>query len=235
MPRMAFLHFCLVLCLAVFMEAGLCQEGQAAASAREGKLRVVTRPPVRHTPGASVQSRPAPTPKAEAEDSVAVYRKFGEDGTVYLTNRPDGDAAYRFFGHFRALRLMETLGPEGVRTLAERYAARYGVDARMILAIIHTESGFDSTAVSPAGARGLMQLMPGTQQDLGVSDAFNPSENVEGGVRYFRAMLDRYNGNIALALAAYNAGPANVDKYGGVPPFEETQRYVRKVMQRAGK
>ncbi len=198
------------------------------------KLRVVVRPPIR-------KSRPKPAPHAAApprsvqaapvaEGEVAIYRRVGEDGTVFLTNRPDGDARYRFFGRFSAGRLMRLVGPDGVARLAERYAGRHGVDPRLVMAIIKVESGFDAKAVSPAGASGLMQLMPGTQRHLGVRDAFDPDENVEGGVRYFRSMLDRYGGDVRLALAAYNAGPANVDKYGGIPPFEETRNYVRKVL-----
>ena len=130
---------------------------------------------------------------------------------------------------------MRLVGPEGVSRLAERYARQHGVSAKLIMAIIRTESGFDAKAVSPAGASGLMQLMPGTQQHLGVRDAFDPDENVEGGVRYFRSMLDRYGGDVSLALAAYNAGPANVDKYGGIPPFAETRNYVRKVLEQVSR
>ena len=162
---------------------------------------------------------------------MAVYRRIGEDGTVFLTNRPDGDARYRLLGRFSAGRLMRLVGPEGIAELAERHAGRHGVDPRLVMAIIKVESGFDAGAVSPAGAGGLMQLMPGTRRELGVRDAFDPDANVEGGVRYFRAMLDRYGGDPRLALAAYNAGPANVDRYGGVPPFAETRAYVRKVLE----
>jgi soluble lytic murein transglycosylase-like protein len=108
-------------------------------------------------------------------------------------------------------------------------STRYRVDATLVRSVMQTESAFDALAVSRAGAIGLMQLMPRVADELGVEDPFDPRQNVMGGVKYLRRLLDQYRGNVRLALASYNAGAANVAQYGGVPPFPETQKYVKQI------
>jgi len=109
-------------------------------------------------------------------------------------------------------------------------SAVYHLDPDLVNSVIHAESGFNVRAVSPKGARGLMQLMPATASQLGVNDAFDPQTNVEGGSRYLRELLERYNFDLVKALAAYNAGPQRVEQYRGVPPFRETRAYVARIV-----
>jgi soluble lytic murein transglycosylase-like protein len=119
---------------------------------------------------------------------------------------------------------------EPFEPLVQEYAARHGLRPGLVRAVIQVESGFDPGATSPKGAMGLMQLMPATARELGVHRPYDPTENIRGGTTYLRQLLDRYEGDEALALAAYNAGSGAVDRYGGqVPPYQETRDYVRKV------
>ena len=115
--------------------------------------------------------------------------------------------------------------------MVTKISKRHGVDDKLVKALIKQESGFKVDAKSKVGAVGLMQLMPETAKSLGVKNPMNPVENVEGGVTYLKSMLDKYNGNVILALAAYNAGPGAVDKFDGVPPYPETQNYVKNILR----
>ena len=120
---------------------------------------------------------------------------------------------------------------QNLEIVIEKYARQYGVDQDLVWAVIRQESGFNPRAVSPKGAMGLMQLMPGTAAMLGVSDAFDVEQNIAGGVKYLERCLNQFNQDVSLALAAYNAGPDNVVKYQGCPPFAETRQYVASVLK----
>lgn len=124
----------------------------------------------------------------------------------------------------------EHLSDEDMRPMLTQAGARYDVDPDLLASVVRQESGGHPRAVSRAGARGLMQLMPGTAADLGVADSFAPGENIRGGTSYLDQLLDRNQNNLVLALAAYNAGPAAVDRWHGVPPYRETRAYVARVI-----
>ena len=120
--------------------------------------------------------------------------------------------------------------PSDLYSIFEEAASTYGVSVNLLTSIARAESGFNANAISSAGAIGIMQLMPATAASLGVTNSYDARENIMGGAKYIAQLLDKYNGNTSLALAAYNAGSSNVDKYGGIPPFTETQNYVQKVL-----
>jgi len=123
-----------------------------------------------------------------------------------------------------------SMSTDEIDGLIGEYSDKNGLDTDFVRALIKQESGFKPTATSSAGAMGLMQLMPGTAQGLGVTDAYNPESNIAGGTKYLKNLLNKYSGNKELALAAYNAGPGAVQKYGGIPPYKETQNYVKSVL-----
>jgi hypothetical protein len=168
-----------------------------------------------------------------------IYVKRDERGVLVLSDQPLGDGARTFeVPKSRGLRVTRAADPSAVARYAdviEQHASRLRVRPELVRAVIQVESGFNPFARSHKGAMGLMQLMPQTAADYGVVDAYNPAENIRAGVAYLRALLDRYSGNEELALAAYNAGPGAVERYGQqVPPYRETRDYVRKVKGRTG-
>jgi hypothetical protein len=165
---------------------------------------------------------------ASANSIRVVY----QEGVVHFTNAPASPGPLMPEGPATESPRVEMPEPKAGRYAAEirEAAERYGVEPRLVEAMISVESAFNPRAVSRKGARGLMQLMPQTAASLGVRNSFDPRENVRGGVRYLRNLLDRYGGNIPLALAAYNAGPQVVEGYGGIPPYPETVQYVQRIL-----
>jgi soluble lytic murein transglycosylase-like protein len=126
----------------------------------------------------------------------------------------------------------KTVNRSDIDNLVSKYAEKNGLDEDFVKAVINQESGFNPNATSKCGAMGLMQLMPATAQGLGVTDAYDAEQNIDGGTKYLKGLLDRFDNNKSLALAAYNAGPNAVKKYGGIPPYSETQNYVKSVLSK---
>jgi soluble lytic murein transglycosylase-like protein len=160
-----------------------------------------------------------------------IYKYVDKDGVIHFSNVPATEGKWILVikekrVHFNLGKNFEKYDPE-----IWKASQKYSVDYNLVKAVIKAESNFNPKAVSRAGARGLMQLMPQTANLLQVNDSFHPEENIDGGVRYLRYLLNLYNDNLQLALAAYNAGEKAVFKYRGIPPYQETQTYVQRVLR----
>jgi soluble lytic murein transglycosylase-like protein len=166
-----------------------------------------------------------------------IYRYEDDEGIVHFTDAPT-DRRFKVFmrdlkkdKQLRTkMQLASSVNPAEYEHIISTCATKYGVNPCLIKAVIHAESGYNPNAVSRKGASGLMQLMPGTARSLKVSNSFDPQDNVEGGVKYLRFLLDTFRGDVSLAVAAYNAGLSKVAKYGGIPPYNETRTYVNRVL-----
>jgi soluble lytic murein transglycosylase-like protein len=167
--------------------------------------------------------------------TAQIYSWRDADGKLVLSDKPRPDkgeqTTYAVHGaaSFRATALASTEKSAPYEAMISEHARREQVAVDLVRAVIQVESAFNPRAISNKGAMGLMQLMPATAHELGVRNPFDPDQNIRGGTAYLRRLLDRFDGNVELALAAYNAGMGNVEKYGDVPPFKETKNYVKKV------
>lgn len=166
-----------------------------------------------------------------------IYRYEDDDGIIHFTDAPTDRRFKVFMRDLKKDKLLRTklhlagsVKPAEYDHIISTCATKYGVNPSLIKAVIHAESGYNPNAVSSKGASGLMQLMPGTARSLKVSNSFDPKDNVEGGVKYLRFLLDTFHGDVSLAVAAYNAGLNKVAKYGGIPPYNETRTYVNRVL-----
>jgi soluble lytic murein transglycosylase-like protein len=166
-----------------------------------------------------------------------IYRYVDEDDIVHFTDAPTDKRFTVFMRDIKKdkelrtkLKYASSVNPAEYEQLIKTCSDKYGVNPCLVKAVIHAESGYNPNAVSSKGAGGLMQLMPGTAKSLKVADRFNPKDNVEGGVKYLRFLLDTFRGDVSLAVAAYNAGLTRVAKYGGIPPYNETRTYVTRVL-----
>lgn len=181
----------------------------------------------------------------------SMYIKKSNDGQILLTNRSEPSGNFNKFTktvkvtHYKKSKMYDGSGDSygsssasssGSRNSYDSYirasAQRHGVDPGLIKAMMHSESAFNPNARSPVGAQGLMQLMPATARRFKVSNPWNPADNIEGSAKYIAWLMKRFNNNVEFAVAGYNAGEGNVDKYNGIPPFKETRNYVKNVMSR---
>lgn len=160
-----------------------------------------------------------------------IYMYVDKNGVVNFTNVPNSGKYKLFVKELPARVKRNNYNTAEYDHIIKRAEQTYDVDFSLIKAVIEAESNFDPDAVSKKGAKGLMQIMPGNFQYLSVQDPFNPAQNIMGGVKYLQVLLKRYENKLPLVLAAYNAGPEAVDQYREIPPYEETQNYVKKVLK----
>ncbi|HXV68480.1 MAG TPA: lytic transglycosylase domain-containing protein [Nitrospira sp.] len=165
-----------------------------------------------------------PIVRAEGE----IYRYISPDGTIHLTNVPN-DRRFESMTHRRHYHT--SVSDRELEGAVSQYSQEYHLSAALLMAVIKAESGFNPNVISRAGAIGLMQLIPETATRHGVRDVYDTRDNIAGGAKHLRYLLDRFHGNVPLALAAYNAGERNVDHYRQIPPFKETRAYVKKVLE----
>jgi len=171
---------------------------------------------------------PQPDTQSQFPDSLAAAQLSATGDTSGVT-APDGEAIRPLSADDINIARPVTMSPAELDPIVNSAAAKYGVDPSVVKAVIQTESSGDPTAVSKAGAAGLMQLMPSNVADSGITDPFDPVQNVDAGVSQLSGYLKKYNGNLDQALAAYNAGPGAVEEFHGVPPYHETQEYIKKI------
>lgn len=167
---------------------------------------------------------------AKSDFGSQLSSQFGSQFGSLLTNQPIASVQGQISPQPELRGYAQASKPQ-LLSMVSQISRKHGVDEKLVQALIKQESGFNPNATSYCGAKGLMQLMPSTAKTLGVTDAYNPVQNVDGGVRHLKWLLSKYNGNVILALAAYNAGSGAVDKYDGVPPYPETQNYVKNILR----